>query len=112
MRLASDADGARCVLTRSPTPLSNKVASLPGSRALLCNARAGNTAPSRRNDRGLTAASSPVIALAIDFTDISCAMSEFIVSFAIADDQQTPPRPVRAACRNVRGLDTFRSVGL
>jgi hypothetical protein len=57
-------------LTQSPTPLSNKVVSLFGGRALLCNARAGNAAPARRNDRGLTAASSPVIALAIDFPDI------------------------------------------
>jgi hypothetical protein len=96
MRLVSDADRARSVLTRSPTPLSNKVASLPGSRAPLCNERAGNIAPSRRNDRGLTAASSPAIAQAIDFPDISRAKSKFIVTFAIPDDQQTP-RPVRAA---------------
>ena len=112
MRLVSDADRARSVLRRSPTPLSEKVASLFGSRALLCNARAGNAAPAHRNDRGLTAVSSAVIALAIDFPDISCAMSKLIVTFAIPDDQQTPLRPVRAACRNVRGLDTFWSVGL
>jgi hypothetical protein len=41
-------------------------------------------------------ASSPAIALAIDFPDISRAMSKLIVTFAIPDDQQTP-RPVRAA---------------
>jgi hypothetical protein len=67
----SDADRARSVLTRSPTPLSEKVTSLFGSSAPFCNERAGNATPSRRNDRGLTAASSPAIAQAIDFPDIS-----------------------------------------
>jgi hypothetical protein len=110
MRLVSDADRARSVLTRSPTPLINKVASLFGSRAPLCNERAGNTAPSGRNDRGRTAASSPAIALAIDFPDISHAMSKLIVSCAIPDDHKHHGRC--GHCPNARGLDTFWSVGL
>jgi len=70
----------------------------------------GDAAPSRRKDRGLTAASSPAIAQAIVFPEISRAISKFIVAFVVPDDEQTP-RPVRAAL-NVRGLDTFWSVGL
>jgi len=81
-------------MTRSPTPLSNKVASLFGSRAPLCDEHAGRRRAVR--SKGLTTASSPAIAQAIDFPDISRAMSKLIVTFAIPDDQQTP-RPVRAA---------------
>jgi hypothetical protein len=55
----------------------------------------GSSAPSYRKDRGFTAASSAVIALAIDFPDISRAMSKFIVAFVVLYDQQTPRR-VRA----------------
>ena len=68
-------------MTRSPTPLSNKVASLFGSRAPLCDEHT---------------ASSSAIAQAIDFPDISRAMSKFIVAFVVPYDEQTP-RPVRAA---------------
>jgi hypothetical protein len=81
-------------MTRSPTPLSNKVASLFGSRAPLCDEHAGRRRAVR--SKGLTTASSSAIAQAIDFPDISRAMSKLIVTFAIPDDQQTP-RPVRAA---------------
>jgi hypothetical protein len=96
MRLVSDADRARSVLRRSPTPLSEKVASLFGSRAPLCNEHAGRrrAVPSKRSrsHRGIVTgnrAGKP-------FPDASRAMSKFIVTFAIPDDQQTP-RPVRAA---------------
>jgi len=81
-------------MTRSPTPLSNKVASLFGSRAPLCDEHAGRRRAVR--SKGLTTASSPAIAQAIDFPDISRAMSKLIVAFVVPYDEQTP-RPVRAA---------------
>jgi|SRR6266851_1252449 len=96
-------------MTRSPTPLSNKVASLFGSRAPLCDEHAGRRRAVR--SKGLTTASSSAIAQAIDFPDISRAMSKLIVTFAILTINKHHGRCGRH-CRNVRGLDTFWSVGL
>jgi hypothetical protein len=110
-RLAGDADRARSILTRSPTPLGNKVASLFGSRAPLCNERAGNTAPACRNDRGLTAASSPHSRWQSIFptSRARCRSSSSPSQFLTINKYHG--RCVRH-CRNVRGLDTFWSVGL
>jgi hypothetical protein len=102
MRLVSDADRARSVLRRSPTPLSEKVASLFGSRAPLCNEHAdcNEHAGRRRAVRSKRSRSHRGIITGNragkPFPDTSRAMSKFIVTYAIPDDQQTP-RPVRAA---------------
>ena len=70
-------------LTRSPRSLQgSKVASLFGSALddFLHDERAGDAAPSGRKVEVSTATSSSVITVAIDFPDISRAMSKFMTS--------------------------------
>jgi hypothetical protein len=73
--------------------LSNKVASLLGSRThhLAGQRRAVPSKRSRSHRCVITS-----LALAIDFPDISRALSKSIVAFVILYDEQTP-QPVRAA---------------
>jgi hypothetical protein len=88
-----DAGRARNALTRSLTPSSNEVACLfrSGTHDLAGQRRAVPSKRSRSYRCVITA-----IALAIDFPDISRALSKFIVAFVILYDEQTP-QPVRAA---------------